>query len=123
MKSLCLKAALYQPYLEYCDYVWTVDPTYYLSMFDKLQKHLCRTVNSSLAASLKPLGHHRKLLSLLYKNYFGGCSSELAGLLPLRHSCGRSIRLSNRLYDFPVIIPRCCKDVYVNSFFPCTARF
>ena len=63
-------------------------------MFDKLQKHLCRTVNSLVAASLKLLGHHRKFLSLLYQNYFGGCSSELAGLLPLPHPCGRSIRLS-----------------------------
>ena len=29
---------------------------------------------------------------------------------------------SNRLDDFPAIIPRRSKDVYVNSFFPCIAR-
>ena len=28
----------------------------------------------------------------------------------------------NRLYGFSVSIPRCHKDVYVKSFFPCTAR-
>ena len=26
------------------------------------------------------------------------------------------------MYDFFVIIPKCYKDVYVNSFFPVTAR-
>ena len=26
------------------------------------------------------------------------------------------------MHDFSVTIPRCYKDVYVNSFFPCTAR-
>ena len=34
----------------------------------------------------------------------------------------RSTRYSDRLHDFSVNIPRCYKDVYVNSFFPCTAR-
>ena len=36
-----------------------------------------------------------------------------------------SIRLHikfDRLHDFSVIIPRCYKDVYVNSFFPRTAK-
>ena len=31
------------------------------------------------------------------------------------------MRYSNRLHDFSVAIPRCCKDVYVNNFFPRTA--
>ena len=29
---------------------------------------------------------------------------------------------SDRLHDFSVAIPRRYKDVYANSFFPCTAR-
>ena len=33
-----------------------------------------------------------------------------------------STRYSDRLHDFSVIIRRCYKDVYVNSFFPRTAR-
>ena len=35
---------------------------------------------------------------------------------------GRSTHYSDRLYDFFVNIPRWYKDVYVNSFFACTAR-
>ena len=46
------------------------------------------------------------------------CSSELAQLVPLPFSQGRSARYSDRLHDFSVTIPRCYKDVYVNSFFP-----
>ena len=45
--------------------------------------------------------------------------------LPINHNhvkCESSARYSDRLHDFSVTIPRCYKDVYVNSFFPCTAR-
>ena len=31
-------------------------------------------------------------------------------------------RYSDRFHDFSVTIPKCYKDVYVNSFFPGTAR-
>ena len=53
---------------------------------------------------------------------FGRCSSELAQLVPLPYSRGRSTRYSDRLHDFSVTIPRCYKDFCVNSFFPRTAR-
>ena len=33
-----------------------------------------------------------------------------------------STRYSDRLHDFSVIIPRCYKNVFVNSFFPRTSR-
>ena len=52
----------------------------------------------------------------------GRCSSELAQLVPFPFSRGRSTRYFDRLHDFSVIIPRCYKDVYVNSFFLRTAR-
>ena len=93
-------------------------------MLDKLQKWICRTVGSSLAASLEPLAHCQNVasLSLFYIYYFGRCSSELAQLVPLHFSWGRSTHYSDRLHDFSVTIPRCYKDVYVNSFFPHTAR-
>ena len=48
---------------------------------------------------------------------------ELAQLVPLSYSRGRSTRYSDRLQHFSVSIPRSYKDVYVNSFFPRTARF
>ena len=79
---------------------------------------------SSLAASLEPLAHRRSVasISLFYRYYLGRCSSELAQLVPLPFSRGRSTRYSDRLHDFSVTIPRCYKDVYVNSFFPRTAK-
>ena len=61
-------------------------------------------------------------LSLFYRYYFRRCSTELAQLLLLPHSRERSTFYSDRLPDFSLSIPRCYKDVYVNSFFPHTAR-
>ena len=49
-------------------------------------------------------------------------SSELAQLVPLPCSRGRSTRYSDRLHEFSVTTPRCYKGIYVNSFFPHTAR-
>ena len=43
-------------------------------------------------------------------------------MVPLPFSRGRSTRYSDRLHGFSVTIPRCYKDVYVNSFFPRTAK-
>ena len=110
--------------MEYCCHIRAGAPSCYLKLLDKLQKWICRTVGPSLAASLEPLAHRRNIasLSLFYRYYFGRCSSELAELVPLPVSRGRSARYSDRLYDFSVTIPRCYKDVYVNSFFPRTAR-
>ena len=110
--------------MEYCCHAWAGAPSCYLELLDKQQKQICRTVGPSLAASLEPLAHRRNLasLSLFNRYYFGRCSSELAQLVPLPYSRGRSTRYSDRLHDFSVTIPRCYKDVYVNSFFPRTAR-
>ena len=110
MKFLSPEAALYlykstiRPCMEYYCHVWTV--------------------GTSLAASLEPLAHRRNVtsLSLFYRYYFGKCYSELTQLLLLPFSRGRFIRYSDRLDDISVTIPRYYKDVYVNSFFPRTAR-
>ena len=93
-------------------------------LLDKLQKWIYRIVGPSLAVSLEPLGHHRNVasLSLFYRYYFGRCSSDMAQLVPLPFSQGRSTHFSDRLHDFSVTIPRCYKDVYVYSFFPRTAK-
>ena len=95
--ALCLYKSTIRPCMEYCCHV-----------------------GSSLAASLEPLAHRQNVasLSLFYRHYFGRCSSELTQLVPLADST----RYCDRLHDFSVTIPRCYKDVYVNSFFPCTAR-
>ena len=62
---------------------------------------------TSLAASLEALAHRQNVasLSLFYSYYFGGCSSELAQLVPLLFSRGRSTRYCDRLRDFSVTIP------------------
>ena len=110
--------------MENCCHVSAGAPSYYLELLDKLQKRICRTVGPSLAASLEPLAHRQNVasLSLFYRYYFGRCSSELVQLVPLPFSRRRSTSYSDRLHDFSVTIPRCCKDVYVNNFFPRTAR-
>ena len=130
MKYLSPGVALYlykstlRPCMEYCCHVWAGAPSCCLELLDKLQKRICRTVAPLLAASLEPLGQRRNVASLriFYRNYFGRCSSELAELVPLSYSRGRSTSYSGRLHDFSVTIPRCYKDVYVHSFFPRTAR-
>ena len=91
MKFLSPELVLYlykctiQPYMEYCCHVWASAPSCYLEFLDKLQKWICMTVGLSFAASLKPLAHPQNAasLSLLYRYYFGRCSSELAQLVPL----------------------------------------
>ena len=122
--TLYLYKSAIRPCIEYCCRVWAGAPSCYLELLDKLQKQICRTVGPSLATSLERFAHRRNVasLSLFYRYYFGRCSSELAELVPLPYSRWRSTRYSDRLHDFCVTIPRCYKDVYVNSFFPYTAR-
>ena len=130
MKFLSHEVVLYlykstiRPCMEYCSHVWAGAPSCYLELLDKIQKRICKTVRPSLAAFLEALAHHQNVasLSLFYRYYFGRCSAELANLVPLPYSRGRSTHYSDRLHDFSVTFPRCYKDVYVNSFFPCTAR-
>ena len=91
MKFLFPGVALYvnkstiQPCMECCCHVLAGAPSCYLELLDKLQKRICRTVGPSLAASLEPLAHRQNVasLSLLYRYYFGRCSSELTELVPL----------------------------------------
>ena len=110
--------------MEYCCHGWAAVCSCYLELLDKLQKRICRTNGPSLGASLEPLAHCQNVatLNLFYTYYFDRCSSELAQLVPLPFSQGRSTCCSDRLHDFSVTIPRCYKNVYVNSFFPRTAR-
>ena len=110
--------------MEYCCHVWACVPSCYLELLGKQQKRICRTVGPSFPASLEPLAHRQNMasLSLFYRYYFGRCSSELTQLVLLPFSRGRSTRYSDRLHDFSVTIPICYKAVYINSFFPRTAK-
>ena len=108
MKFLSPEVTLYLykstnlPCMEYCSHIWAGAPSCSLELLDKLQKRICWTVGPSLAASLEPLAHCRNVasLSLFYRYYFGRCSSELAELVPLPYSRGRSTHYSDRLHDF-----------------------
>ena len=122
--ALCLYRFTIHPCMEYCCHIWADAPSCYLKLFDKLQKWICRTIGPSLSASLEPLVHHWNMASLIlfYRYYFGRFSSELAQLVPLPFSREWSTHYSDRLHDFSVTIPRCYKDVCINSFFPHTAR-
>ena len=130
MKFLSSEAALYlykstiRPCMEYFCHDWAGTSSCYLVLLHKLWKRIYRTVSPSLAASLEPLTHRRNVasLSLFYRYYFGRCSSELAELVPIPYTRGRSTCYSDRLPHFSVTIPRRYKDVYVNSFFARTAR-
>ena len=112
-----------RPCMEYCCHICTGAPSLYLEFLDKLQKQTCRTVSPPLATSLGLLAHHWNVasLSLFYRYYFGRSSCELPKLVPLPYPRGWSTPYSDRLHDFFATIPRCYKDDYVNSFFPCTA--
>ena len=85
--------------MEYCCHVWAGASSFYLGLLDKLPKQIYRIVGPSLAGCLEPLGRRRNvaILRFFYSYYFSRYSAELAQLVP---------------------VPRCCKDVYVNSFFP-----
>ena len=70
MKFLSPEVALYLyksticPCMEYCCQVWAGAPSCSLQLIDKLQKQICRSVCSSLAAPLEPLVHRRSVASL-----------------------------------------------------------
>ena len=131
MKFLSTEAALYlfkssiRPCMECCCHVWTSAPSCFLELLDKLRKRISRTAGPSFAACLELVAHRRNVasLSLFCKYYFGRCSSELTQLVPLPYFRGRSNHYSERLHHFSVTIPKCYKDVYVNSFFLRIARF
>ena len=104
--ALYLYKSTIWPCMEYCCHVWAGAPSYYLEMLDKLQKKICTTVGSSLAASFEPLAHFQNIADLRFfcKYYFGRLST----------------RYSDRSHDFSDTIPRCGKNV--NSFLPRRAR-
>ena len=119
MKYLSPEIALYfykstiRPCMEYCCHVWAGAPSCYFELL--ATKMDMRTVGPSLATSLETLAHHRNVasLSLFYRYCFGRSSSELAQLVLLPFSRGRSTTYSDRLHNFAITILRCYKDIYV----------
>ena len=83
--ALSLYKSTIQPCMENCSHTWAGAPNCYLELLDMLQKQICRTIGSSLAASLELLTHHQNVASLspFYWYNLVRCSSELAQLDPL----------------------------------------
>ena len=97
----------------------------YLELLDKLQNGVCRTVGPSLAASLELLAHRRNVasLSLFYSLTLVDAHLNWQDWFHfVILEGGRCTCYSHTLHDFCVTISRCYRDVYVNSFFPHTAR-
>ena len=130
MKFLSPEVTLYlykstiQSCMEYCCHIWTGALAATWSCQTNYKKEYAGLLVLHLLLLLNHLSHHRNVarLSLFYMYYFGRYSSELSKVAPFPFSQGRSTPYSDRLHDFSVTIPRCCKYVYVNSFFSCTAR-
>ena len=85
-----------------------------------LQRLLCISINL-------PYGHvWNTVVFHTSSNCSASCYLELLDKLQKQicrtYSWGRSTSYSERLHDFSFTIPRCYKDIYVNSFFPRTAR-
>ena len=106
--ALCLSKSTIWPCVVCCCHFWAGAPNCYLEMLNKLQKQTYRTVDPSLAVFLEPLDHCWNVVSLrlFYRYYFSRCLFELAQLVVLPYSRGKSTRYSDRLHDFSVTIPR-----------------
>ena len=98
--ALYIYKSIICPCMEYCCHVWAGAPSCYLVLLDKLQKQISSTIGPSLDASLELLAHRLDVasLSLFCSNYSGRCSGSTGST------------------SF------CSWEVYVNSFFSCTAR-
>ena len=104
--------------------IWTVVVNASRNFSLTISKSLCSILYSIIWKNTCFLEFHDKFWKQLLKCIV--CQIvTLTMQLPINHNhvkYGSSARYSDRLHDFSVTIPRCYKDVYVNSFFPCTAR-
>ena len=125
LRLLCISIykSTTRPCMEYCCHIWGGAPSCYLKLLDNLLKRICRTIGASFAASLEPLAHRRNIatIRLFYRYYFGRCSSELVNWFHFLILEGGLLVILTGCMIF-VTIPRCYKDVHVNSFFPRTTR-
>ena len=104
--------------MKYCCLVWAGAAICFLKSLNKVQKR-----TSSLAPSLEPLAHLRYVESLSLYLGITLVDVHLNWLIwfhVLILEGGLLVILIE--YIFSVTIPRCYKDVHVNSSFPSTAR-
>ena len=106
-----------RPKMEYNSHLWAGASKSALDCVDRTQ---------SRALSPPSLGHRRNVscIVLLYKCYFGKCSSELSELISPPQVFGRNTKLSGRSHAFTVATMSQRTTHYrENSFFTRTARF
>ena len=106
--------------MEYCSDIWGGAPRFHgLDLLDRVHKQVVRLVGSGLSglsAGLQALSHRRDVanLSLLYKYYYGKCSSERTDLVPPKSVTVRSTRFSEQMHRHsPMYRTKC----YQSSFF------
>ena len=116
LRLLCNSINL--PYSYAC--VWAGAPSWNLELLDSCKSNMqdCWSFTCCLFWTLHLLSKCSQLKSFLYILFW----YILLCLVPLPYSRGRPTRYSDRLDDFSVTTPRCYKDVYINSFFPLTAK-
>ena len=122
--GLSLFKSTIRPWMEYCCHFWAGAPSCYLEMLDKLQKgylglfvlHFQLLLNPQAIGKIQlayvlPVGITLVDFCLNWLNWFHFLIlvEDLLVILGL--------------HDFPVTIPRCYQDFYVNRFFPRTTRY
>ena len=115
-----------RPRMEYCCHIWAGSSKSSLSTLDRVQRRVRRLVGDELFKTLQPLSHRRNVssLSLLYRYFYGKCSSELHAMVPKVLKFNRRTRLAVSVADnHPhfLNIPFSKQEFHSQSFFPRTA--
>ena len=99
--TLYLGKSTIRPCMEYCCCIWAGAPSCCLDLLYKLQKHMqdCWSFTCCLSWTISSLLKCSRLKSFLFA-YFGRCLFELAQLVPLPYSRGRSTHYSDGQHDF-----------------------
>ena len=84
-----------------------------------MQKRVVSLVGSGLSSDLQALSHKTDVanLSLVYKYYYGNCSSQLADLVPPERATVRSTCFSEQMHCHTVNSFMCRTKFYQSSFF------
>ena len=99
--------------LDWCPYLLLGIVSYKNGFAELLILHLLPLLNPWLIIEMQPVQVFLQVLLWQMFILTGSTSS-------IPYSRERSTRYSDRLHDISVTVSGCYKNVYVNSFFPCT---
>ena len=120
---LYLNKSTIWPCMKYCSHILGGAPkSHGFDLLDRVQKRVVSLVGCGLTSDCQALSHRRNVasLNLLYKYYYGKCSTELVNLVPLKHVTVRSTCFSEQMHH-TVNSPMCKTKFYQSSFLPHTA--